>query len=217
MTGYEKRGARAVRVVRADLATIGRELLTARLSVDLSQRRASAAAGLSKSAWGRIERGEDQLEVMQRMALALDVVGLDLRVRAYPGGSALRDEAHLALLERFRRELPSGSAWRTEVAFPDPGDRRAWDAVVRIARVHVGLEAETRGRDSQGLQRRVALKKRDGMVDYVVLLLADTRHNRSFLRASGIGFMADFPVPGRVALQRFRAGMDPGGSSIILI
>jgi hypothetical protein len=86
---------------------------------------------MSKSTWGRIERGEDQLEAMLRMARALDVVGLDLRVRAYPGGSALRDEAHLALLARFRRELPARSAWRTEVPFPDPGDRRAWDAVVR--------------------------------------------------------------------------------------
>jgi hypothetical protein len=83
--------------------------------------------------------------------------------------------------------------------------------------VQVGLEAETRGRNSQELQRRVALKKRDGMVDHVVLLLADTRHDRSFLRAAGIGFMAEFPVPGPVALERLRAGMDPGGSAVILV
>ena len=89
--------------------------------------------------------------------------------------------------------------------------------MVRVAHVRIGLEAETRGRDSQALQRKLALKRRDGNVDHVILLMADTRHNRSFLRAAGEGLHRDFPIPGRIALERLSEGRDPGGSSIILL
>jgi hypothetical protein len=51
----------------------------------------------------------------------------------------------------------------------------------------------------------------------MILLLADTRHNRAFLRAAGDSLVADFPVPGSIALERLAAGRDPGGSSIILL
>ena len=61
------------------------------------------------------------------------------------------------------------------------------------------------------------LKRRDGAVEHVILLLADSRHNRAFLRSAGAGFLAEFPVPGPVALERLAAGEDPGGSSIILL
>ena len=99
----------------------------------------------------------------------------------------------------------------------NPGDPRAWDAMIRLTDVLVGLEAETRGRDSQGFQRKLALKRRDGGVDRVILLMPDTRHNRAFLRNAGEGFRADFPVPGRQALERLVAGEDPRGNDIILI
>jgi hypothetical protein len=44
--------------------------------------------------------------------------------------------------------------------------------MTRIAGLRIGVEAETRARDRQELQRRVALKRRDGGVDRVILLLA---------------------------------------------
>ena len=68
---------------------------------------------------------------------------------------------------------------------PNAGDRRAWDAVIGIARVRIGVEAETRARDEQELERRLSLKRRDGGVDHVILLLADTRSNRLFVRWVG--------------------------------
>jgi len=164
-----------------------------------------------------MERGEaDGLRVID-LARALAVVGLDLHLRAYPLGSALRDAAHLRLLERLRSRLGDGAMWATEVPLPQPGDRRAWDAVVRIAAVRIGVEAETRARDSQELQRRLGAKQRDGGVDHVVLLLADTRHNRTFLRTVGEGFRSMFPVDGRTALRRLSEPSDPGGNAIILL
>lgn len=145
------------------------------------------------------------------------VVGLEIGLRAYPGGPPLRDRAHLELLERLRTCLAATAGWRTEVPFPRAGDKRAWDALIRILDDRVGVEAESRARDAQALQRRLGLKRRDGGVDHVVLLLADSRHNRSFLRAAGAGFLSDFPIAGTTALERLRNGEDPGGSAIILL
>ena len=97
------------------------------------------------------------------------------------------------------------------------GDRRAWDGLARASDVRVGVEAETRARDAQALKRRLELKQRDGAVERVVLLLADTRHNRSFLRAVGRDFLDAFPIPGAVALERLARGRDTGGNSIVLL
>ncbi len=199
------------------LESLGREIRQARLDVDLSQAVASAAVGKSASSWSRIERGAAPKLPLADLVLAAAVVGLDLSVRAYPAGSPLRDQAHLELLERLRIHLAHEVGWATEVPLPNAGDKRAWDAMIRVAAIRIGVEAETRARDAQALQRRLSLKRRDGGVDHVILLLADTRHNREFVRAAGAGFGADFPVPGAMALQQLAAGEDPGGSSIVLL
>lgn len=217
MASYEKRDDRAKRTARDALHQAGSELRTARLALDLSQGVAAHAIGMSASAWSRLERGAAPYLPVMDLARALAVVGLDLHVRAYPGGQPLRDQAHLELLDRLRARLSARARWRTEVPLPNPGDRRAWDALILLPDVRVGVEAETRGRDSQDLQRRLALKRRDGGVDHVVLLMADTRHNRRFLRLAGEGLLSDFPVPGNVALERLAAAEDPGGSAIILL
>jgi hypothetical protein len=81
----------------------------------------------------------------------------------------------------------------------------------------IGVEAETRPRDAQALQRRLALKRRDGGVDHVLLALAATRGNRAFLREAGRAFAPDFPVTGRDAIAALAAGRDPGGSTIVLL
>ena len=217
MAGHEKHIDQAGRAARLALAEVGREIRLARLNHDLSQAAAGDSIGMSSSAWSRLERSEEPHLPLVRLFGAAAVVGLDLKVRAYPGGELLRDSAHVSLLERLRVRLGREVRWQTEVPLPNAGDRRAWDAIVRVTRVRIAVEAETRARDSQELQRRLALKRRDGGVDHVVLLLADTRHNRSFIRAAGEGFRADFPVPGSVALERLGAATDPGGSSIILL
>ena len=46
------------------------------------------------------------------------------------------------------------------------------------------------------MQGRIALKKRDGFVDRVVLELADTRHNRWLIRHLGDALRASFPSRG---------------------
>lgn len=217
MAGHEKRNERAERQARKSLTELGRELRLARLNHDLSQRTAADGAGLSQPGWSRLESGATNEGPVLDLARALAVVGLDLHMRAYPSGSPLRDRAHVALLERLRGRLGPGARWMTEVPLPNSGDRRAWDALIIVSGVRIGVEAETRARDAQELQRRLALKRKDGGVDHVILLLADTRHHRAFLRAAGEGFRSAFPLDGRTIVNRLALASDPGGSGIVLL
>jgi hypothetical protein len=147
----------------------------------------------------------------------LATIGMDLSARAYPSGGPLRDAAHAALLGRFRASLHPDLSWATEVPLPIAGDLRAWDAVVGGRGWRCGVEAETRPRDIQALERRVALKQRDGDVDHVVLLLLDSRSNRALLREHGDLLQERFPVPGRRALELLGAGRSPGGNTLVLL
>ncbi len=207
----------ARRQAERSLVRSGQEVRDARLGHDLSMATCAAAIGVSEATWSRLERGLSPSLSIAQLTRAGAVVGLDISVRAYQGGAPLRDKAHLELLERFRARLGPQVRWRTEVPVGRERDQRAWDGMAQVPRVRVGVEAETRARDSQALQRRLTLKRRDSDVDHVILLLADTRHNRTFLRSAGAGFLADFPVPGGTALQRLGEGRDPGGSAIVLL
>jgi hypothetical protein len=97
------------------------------------------------------------------------------------------------------------------------GDLRAWDATILGAYFGVGVEAETRLRDLQAAARRTNLKQRDGELDHVILLIADTRANRLALRISGAELGSAFPVSQRECLRALREGRDPGGSAIIVL
>ena len=92
-----------------------------------------------------------------------------------------------------------------------------WDGQVGGPDWRLGVEAETRPTDLQALQRRLALKLRDGGVDALILLLSDTLHNRELLRAHGDELVERFPVPGRRAMELLAAGVHPGGNSIVLM
>ncbi|MEX1295385.1 MAG: helix-turn-helix transcriptional regulator [Candidatus Limnocylindrales bacterium] len=217
MAATDRRIDRATRESDRARRHLGAEIRQARLEHDLSQATAARGAGLATSSWSRLERGRAPKVPIEDLYRAAAAVGLRLKVQAVPGGEPLRDSGQLALLERLRVRLPGDAGWGTEVPFPNPGDLRAWDAMVRLARLRIGIEAETRGRDSQALQRKLGLKRRDGNADRLILLMADTRHNRSFLRGAGEGFLRDFPVPGQIALARLETGHDPGGDAIVLL
>lgn len=193
------------------------ELHNARLDRGLSGGLVAQAVGLSASQYSRIERGVSDDLSIQLASRLLAAVGLELSVRAFPAGEPLRDAAHVALLGRFRKHLHRSLRFRTEVPLPNPADRRAWDAVVSGPSWSVGIEAETRPRDRQALERRLALKIRDGGTDHVVLLLLDSRYNRDFVRAQNDVLSERFPLPGRRALELLAAGANPEASSLVLL
>lgn len=199
------------------VALVAREFRIARLDRGLSQRAVAAAVEIDRSSISRIERGRAEDLSLVTAAELLAAVGLELSVRTYPAGPPLRDAAHADLLRRFRARLHRSLDWATEVPLPIPGDLRAWDAMVTGDRWRCGIEAETRPRDGQALERRIALKQRDGGVDFVILLLLDSRHNRAFVREHADLLHARFPVAGARALELLGAGVAPGGNAVVLL
>lgn len=196
---------------------LGEELRDGRLAAGLSQGSVAAAIGVSPSEVGRIERGEAPWVSLQVLAAFAATLGLAVRVGTYPSGGGLRDAAHRALIDALRLRLHPRIRLRTEVPLPLPGDLRAWDAMLDGLGEPIGLEAETRIRDGQQLERRIALKQRDGGIGRVVLLVADTERNRRTVREGGATLRETFPVGGNEALRALAEGRDPGGSALVFL
>jgi transcriptional regulator with XRE-family HTH domain len=202
---------------REVLARLPAEARSARLGAGLTQDFVANAVGMSRSQYSRIERGLSPDLSIKTATRLFAVLGYDLAVRPYPAGDAVRDAAHTALLERLHARCHETLVWRTEVPLPIPGDLRAWDATLTCPRFRAGVEAETRLRDLQALDRRLALKERDGGLDRLILLVLDSRSNGAVVRAHADAFRHRFPVPAATALERLAAGLDPGGNTLILL
>jgi transcriptional regulator with XRE-family HTH domain len=208
---------RATRKAVRAVADLGRELRDARLAHGLSQGAVGGRIGLSAAQISRIERGRSPEVSVYQLARALSVVGLDLSTRAYAGAQPIRDAAHAELLSRLRTQVPNGARWRAEVPLPAQGDQRAWDAVIAMDGQLIAVEAETRPRDLQAQARSLALKRRDGGIENVILLLSDSRHNRRLVRLYRDILVADFPLDGHLAMDELVAGRLPSASTVVLL
>lgn len=202
---------------RAILARLTAEIRSARLQAGLSQTSVAAGIGISRSQVSRIERGLTPDLTIDMAARMFAVLGLTMRVQTFPSRDPLRDAAQLGLLERLRSSVHPSFRWLTEVPIPISGDLRAWDATACNAAVRIGIEGETRLRDLQAVERRIALKDRDGGMDRVILLVANTRYNRDVVRMHTDMLHGRFPISGAQALASLRAGVDPGGNALILL
>jgi transcriptional regulator with XRE-family HTH domain len=209
----------AARKAQARVDALIGEIRRTRVDMGLSQTRIASHASISRDRVGRIERLRERdvpAGVLVRMA---DAVGLDLPLRAFPAGDPLRDAGQLRLLRRFEARLGPGWYWKHEVPLPIPGDKRAWDSegTFRTTRLVIDTEAEGRLGDFQAMLRRIALKRRDGQVARLVLVVADTRHNRDVLRAAAREFAAAFPADPRRAIAQLREGIDPGDDVLLVL
>ncbi|HXG25658.1 MAG TPA: helix-turn-helix transcriptional regulator [Candidatus Binatia bacterium] len=198
-------------------AAIGREIRVARTSAGLSQRAAGARVGMSHAQWGRIERAELEDLSVGQIIRACIAVGLKPVVRAVPGSGPALDSGQLAAFDRLRALLPTNVRVRTEVPLPIPGDLRAWDAVLDLEPRATPIEIEARLQDIQAVDRRCALKLRDSPFDRMVLLVSDTKNNRTMLDASREHLRASFPLDTRAVLRALRAGRTPEASGIVIL
>lgn len=206
-----RRGLRAI-------AQLGDEFRERRLELGLSQAAVGASAGISGSHYSRVENGRLARLGIVRATLIGRVLGLDVVVRAYPGPTPLRDDAHGRHLDALLHHAALPLVARREVPLPQradaPTEQRAWDALVTGAGLRTAFEMEMRLRDVQALERRLQLKLRDDPVDRFVLALADTRTNRAALRARPL---LDLPrlTPGLI-ISALRAGQHPP-SGVVLV
>ena len=217
MTSREGSVDRGARRGRQLLDVVIREFHEGRLGAGVSQAQIGRAIGRSDAWVSWTESGANASLSIVDASRMLACVGLDLSVRAYPAGRGIRDAAQLDLIATFRTLV--GSRWecRTEVPIPLHGDLRAWDIVLRGSVAGIGLDAESRLRDIQAVDRRVMLKLRDSQLDRAIILVAGTRTNRMILRGIGDSLRANYPIPSRQALEALVAGRDPGGNAIILL
>lgn len=223
MPAKERAVDRAARVARRDLLGLGSDLRSARVSAGLTLEDVGRAAGLSASTVGRIERSRHEAVTVVQLARIGAIVGLDVRIRAYPGPDPIRDAAQTALLSRFRERLHPDLTFRTEVPLPIANDLRAWDGMIsglRSSDEHhriMPTEAETRIHDVQAQFRRIELKARDAEIEHFVVVILDTAANREAIDAARAALADRFPIGARRALAALGRGEHPGGSALVFL
>jgi transcriptional regulator with XRE-family HTH domain len=231
MASRDRRTDRAARRARHALEVIGQEVGRARRQAGLSQQRLGALVGCSQAQVSRIEAAQVTGLPILTAARVLSAVGRDLSVRVYPGAAPVHDAAQLAILGRLRPHVADTLSWRTEVPIPIPGDQRAIDLVIgagggagggadggpgRGPDVSVAVECISRLEDAQSAERAGRLKQRDAGLSCLVLVLADTRHNRAAV-AGAPTLATSFPHSTRAILAALRAGRQPPGDGIVFV
>ena len=207
--------SRASRTARDDQDRVRAEIDRARRSAGLSLADVGRACSMSRMMVKRILDGVRPATPIELAVLGA-AVGLEIRVRAYPAGDPIRDAGQQRLLARLRAVVPETVRIRTEVPLPVAGDRRAWDAVLSGRTWRAAVEAETVLDDIQAVERRLALKARDGDIAVVLLIVAATPRNRRALRAAPLAF-SGFSRDSRTTLAALRRGDEPHESALILL
>jgi hypothetical protein len=178
----------------------------------------AAAIGRSQSDISRLERLRD-IDRMSLVDLSTlgSVLGLELGAGFHPYGQPIRDKGHQVVIGRLRRILSAAFAVMAEASFPNPGDPRRWDLLIRLPLQIIGIEVETRIRDIQALVARLRRRAIEGGADVLVLVLADTKTNRELLPQLLEALGGDFATSPRAILKALRAGQPVPGSGVVLI
>ncbi len=217
MSSRERSHAAGIRRGIRLSAELSRAGLDGRLNLGLPRRVVARELRISPSKLQRWEHGQPPLPDVRRAAEWMSVLGLQLAVNVFPGGAPLRDEAHVRLIERFIALVSARVPRQFEAPIPQDRDQRAWDVLLVLGSSRVGVAAETRLRDAQALLRREQLKARDGRVDHLLFVLADTRANRVAEREARNILRSALPLDGRAIIPALRLGRDPRGSGLIFV
>lgn len=198
---------------------VGEEYRGARIAAGMTLTQAGQPLGWSRQRAARLERGRIACASLDDMILYASVLGLRLAARAFPAGAPLRDVGQLAVTRRFRARL--AQAWRVTLEMPLPirGDLRAFDLLLRRGEVRVFVEVITRLTDAQAQLRALHLKWRDGAggAGRLVVILADSKHNREALAGVGDLLADDFPLSTRALMGALARGRDPEANGIALV
>jgi transcriptional regulator with XRE-family HTH domain len=209
--------AEAARRARYQTDQLARDMRARRLMAGLSLSSVAAALSCSRQLVAKWEDGS-LVPGPIRLAMWGSVLGLDIPIRAFDAGSPLRDAGQLRLLRRTRGIIEASWTWHTEVPVSsDPQDHRAIDAVLSGPAGRIGLEAITRLTDAQAQVRAALLKQEASGVDRMVLVLADSRHNRAAVREAVATLRPAFPLTTRRVLYALRRNELPTTNGTILV
>ena len=138
-------------------------------------------------------------------------VGLRMSVSsAYPDGPAVRDEAQVALLRRFRARIGPAWRWQLEVPMPIPATAVPLTRSSRHERADVSWRRSRRSHDLQAQLRPIRLKTRDMRHRACDCRRSriTTRNRRIFAGAADVVPLG-FPVGSRAAIRSLSAGRRP--------
>jgi transcriptional regulator with XRE-family HTH domain len=198
-----------------------RELREARLVAGLSQSAVAREIGFDPSTMWRLEADLLPDVTVVRMSEIASVLGYEVSVGLHPTGDPVRDKGQLACGRRFDAVL--SDRWRVtdETLLPGAGEQRSWDKLLRLVdatpRYLVGADIESRAWDVQAIVRRTRARERDGQVDHILIVLADTAHNRRIVDELRAGLGPDYATGSRRLLRALRMGERLIGSGVVLI
>ena len=185
----ESHACRGARRGRRLLADLGAELRAARTALRVCRWQPSpSAAGISPTELSRVRaRARPVAGHRSPHRGSAPFVGLDLAVRAFPGGNPLRDAGPCPLIAAFRAfgsalasvvrtEVPDWPRTRPSSVGPDRRGLRADTAAV---------EFETRLTRRPGARPPRDLKYRDSGIAPVILVVSDTRATGMRSRRAG--------------------------------
>lgn len=220
MTSRERRSSRAAWLAHRDMLVAGEELHQSRLRAGLTLQEVGSAIGVSPATIWRTERAIGPGPRPDLLAKHADAVGLRARVMLYPADDPLRDGPQLALTRDFRNALGSALPMDLErpvVTAAGSGDRRAFDAVIRLPGCLCAIECYTRFHDCQAQLRSALIKQRDAQVARLVIVVRGSHANRRAVAAADDLIRLSFPLGTRAVLAALRAGRDPGANGLVLI
>ncbi len=160
------------------VAEVGEEIRRARVAEGVSQGAVARAAGLTHATVSRLERGVTPNATVLMFARVCATVGLISRF----GCTQRVRRCAIALTRWSRTDFERCSTSRSRPvggAVSEPlGTCASGTCCSRHGADGPASSDQTRPRDGQELERRMSLKRRDGSVDSLILVLPDTRSNR---------------------------------------
>jgi hypothetical protein len=149
------------------------------------------------------------------------VLGFEISLGLHPIGDPIRDKGQRACAQRFDRVLDESWRVTNETLLPGTGEKRAWDKLIRLIgatpRYLVGVDIESRVWDVQAIVRRTRERERDGQVDQILIVLADTAHNRRVIDSLRQALGDAYATSQRLIVAALRRGEPLPGSGVILI
>lgn len=204
-------------MAREAMANIGREVLLARTNAGLSRRAAARLAGLSPATVRSVELGKGSVRIGTACRVAT-AVGLKVWAKAFPvRRPSLRDTGQLRLAERLRSMAHAGLRVALEVPM---GGGRSIDVVVYGPEEIVAIEIYRLLADLQAQYRSAAGKREELAATHqrpvrLVLVVEDTRHNRTVWREHASLAAAMLPAGSREVLRSIRSGAPLGRDGLL--
>jgi hypothetical protein len=207
------------RMARTAAESIGHEVTLARTNLALTRQAASRMAGVSPHTQRRVEEGDPHVGIDTACRVAAGI-GLKLWAKAFPVRTpSLRDTGQLRIAESVRSTAFAQFQVTLELGL---GNGRAIDMVLFGAVEIIAVEVERSIADFQAQYRSAASKRDELALGHrrpvrLVLVIEDTRRNRTAVREHPVIIASALPARSREVLRALRRGEPLGRDGMLWV